>query len=50
MDYATTRILDSKLAAASLYLALRMKNLSGWTPTLEYYTGKLLKTTVASFD
>lgn len=40
MDYDTITILDSKLAAAALYLALRMKNVSKWTPTLQFYTGK----------
>ncbi|KAJ8920829.1 hypothetical protein NQ315_015621, partial [Exocentrus adspersus] len=39
MDYKTVTIRDSKLAAAALYLALRMKKISGWTPTLEFYTG-----------
>lgn len=42
MDYDTIKIVDSKLAAASLYLALRMKNVSSWTPTLQFYTGKYL--------
>lgn len=39
MDYATISISDSKMAAAALYLALQMKGVSGWTPTLEFYTG-----------
>ncbi|XP_066589456.1 G2/mitotic-specific cyclin-B3 [Prorops nasuta] len=39
MDYATIRFSDSKIAAAALLLALQMKDLGGWTPTLEYYTG-----------
>lgn len=38
-DYETIRLSDSKMAASALYLALVMKDLSGWTPTLEYYTG-----------
>lgn len=42
MEYATVTITDSKLAAACLYLALRMKNISKWTQTLEFYTGKKL--------
>ncbi|KAH1014292.1 G2/mitotic-specific cyclin-B3-like isoform X1 [Dendroctonus ponderosae] len=49
MDYDTIHIRDSLIAAASLYLALRMKFVSKWTPTLEFYTGyKLndLKSTV----
>lgn len=40
MEYETILIHDSILAAAALYLALRMKNTSGWTETLEFYTGK----------
>lgn len=43
MDYATVTIPDSKLAAASLYLALRMKKISKWTRTLEFYTGYKLE-------
>ncbi|XP_012286391.1 G2/mitotic-specific cyclin-B3 [Orussus abietinus] len=39
MDYATIMYSDSKMAAAALLLALQMKDLGGWTPTLEYYTG-----------
>lgn len=39
MDYSTIRISDSKIAAAALLLALRMKDLGGWTSTLEYYSG-----------
>lgn len=30
---------SSHLAAACLYLAMKMKNLGGWSPTLEYYSG-----------
>ncbi|XP_065172086.1 G2/mitotic-specific cyclin-B3 isoform X1 [Atheta coriaria] len=43
MDYATISISDSKMAAAALYLALQMKGVSGWTPTLEFYTGYKLE-------
>lgn len=43
MDYATITVLDSKLAAAALYLALRMKQVSNWTPTLQFYTGYKLE-------
>lgn len=43
MDYATVTIRDSILASAALYLALRMKNISSWTKTLEYYTGYKLE-------
>ena len=39
MDYSTIMLSDSKMAAAALLLALQMKDLSGWTPTLQYYTG-----------
>lgn len=39
LDYATVSLSDSKLAAAALFLALQMKDLGGWTETLEYYTG-----------
>ncbi|XP_019878089.1 G2/mitotic-specific cyclin-B3 isoform X2 [Aethina tumida] len=39
MNYATVTIRDSILASASLFLALKMKNISGWTPALEFYTG-----------
>lgn len=41
MDYDTIRISDSKLAAAALYLAIKMKKVSGWTNILEFYTGML---------
>lgn len=39
MDYSTIMFSDSKIAAAALLLALQMKDLGGWTPTLEYYSG-----------
>ncbi|XP_030757496.1 G2/mitotic-specific cyclin-B3 [Sitophilus oryzae] len=39
MDYDTISLRDSLLAAASLYMALKMKKISDWTPTLEFYTG-----------
>ncbi|XP_011299191.1 G2/mitotic-specific cyclin-B3 [Fopius arisanus] len=39
MDYSTIMYSDSKIAAAALLLALQMKDLGGWTSTLEYYTG-----------
>lgn len=42
LDYALAPLPDSKLAAAALYLALRMKQLGAWTPTLRYYTGRCL--------
>ncbi|XP_076671564.1 cyclin B3 [Andrena cerasifolii] len=39
MDYSTIMFSDSKMAAAALLLALQVKDLGGWTPTLEYYSG-----------
>lgn len=39
MDYSTISFSDSKIASAALLLALQMKDIGGWTPTLEYYTG-----------
>ncbi|KAM0727990.1 G2/mitotic-specific cyclin-B3 [Formica fusca] len=39
MDYSMITYSDSKVAAAALLLALLMKDLGGWTPTLEYYSG-----------
>lgn len=39
MDYSTITFSDSKMAAAALLLAMQMKDLGGWTATLEYYTG-----------
>ncbi|KAF5302144.1 hypothetical protein FQA39_LY10479 [Lamprigera yunnana] len=38
MDYATVMVSDSKLAAASLYLALQMKKVHSWNNTLEFYS------------
>lgn len=39
MDYSMIAFSDSKMAAAALLLALRMKDLGGWNDTLEYYSG-----------
>ncbi|XP_044750684.1 G2/mitotic-specific cyclin-B3 isoform X2 [Coccinella septempunctata] len=39
MNYEAVTVKESKLAAASLYMALKMRGVSGWTPTLEFYTG-----------
>ncbi|XP_072762964.1 G2/mitotic-specific cyclin-B3 isoform X2 [Anoplolepis gracilipes] len=39
MDYSMVTFSDSKVAAAALLLALLMKDLGGWTSTLEYYSG-----------
>lgn len=41
MEYDTITLSDSVLASAALYLALQMKKTTGWTETLEFYTGKL---------
>lgn len=41
MDYSTITIRDSKLASAALYLAVKMRKVSGWTPALEFYSGEL---------
>ncbi|XP_009881742.1 PREDICTED: G2/mitotic-specific cyclin-B3 [Charadrius vociferus] len=38
-EYDYARESPSKLAASCLLLALIMKNLGGWSPTLEYYSG-----------
>lgn len=43
MNYDTVIIRDSKLASAALYIAIKMKDVSGWTETLEYYTGYRLE-------
>lgn len=42
MEYNTVLMLDSKLACAALFIALRMNNKPGWNPTLEFYSGKWL--------
>ncbi|XP_053606375.1 G2/mitotic-specific cyclin-B3 [Plodia interpunctella] len=39
LEYNLLQHSDSKMAAAALYLALRMKSLSTWSDTLQYYTG-----------
>jgi cyclin B len=39
MEYSFVSESSSKLAAAALLLALKTKLLSGWTPTLQYYSG-----------
>ncbi|XP_034825407.1 G2/mitotic-specific cyclin-B3 isoform X2 [Maniola hyperantus] len=43
LEYTLLGLPDSKMAAAALYIALRMKSLGGWTPTLRYYTSYTLK-------
>uniref|UniRef100_A0A1B6DIX4 Uncharacterized protein n=1 Tax=Clastoptera arizonana TaxID=38151 RepID=A0A1B6DIX4_9HEMI len=39
MEYPTITLSDSKMAAASLYLALKMKKSGSWTNTLHYFSG-----------
>lgn len=39
MDYTTIQLSDSRMAAAALFIALRMNNLEGWNESLEYYSG-----------
>lgn len=43
LEYNMVTVSDSKLAAATLLLSLKMQNLGGWTPTLEYYSGYKLE-------
>ncbi|XP_026726704.1 G2/mitotic-specific cyclin-B3 isoform X2 [Trichoplusia ni] len=43
LEYSLLEHSDSKMAAAALYLALRMKSIGNWTPTLQYYTGYTVK-------
>ncbi|KAK3922442.1 G2/mitotic-specific cyclin-B3 [Frankliniella fusca] len=43
LEYSMVTVSDSKIAAAALLLALKMQNLGGWTPTLEYYSGYKLE-------
>ncbi|XP_053678226.1 G2/mitotic-specific cyclin-B3 [Anopheles nili] len=42
MEYNTALVLESKLACAALYIALRMDNRSGWNDTLKHYSGYTL--------
>ncbi|XP_055682120.1 G2/mitotic-specific cyclin-B3 [Lutzomyia longipalpis] len=39
MDYDTIVLSDSKMAAAALYIALKMTGTRDWDETLEYYSG-----------
>ncbi|CAH0700304.1 unnamed protein product [Spodoptera exigua] len=43
LEYNLLEYSDSKMAAAALYLALKMKSIGNWTPTLQYYTGYTVK-------
>ena len=38
MDYTCVQFLPSEIAAASLYIAMKVDDGSEWTPTLEYYS------------
>lgn len=40
MDYATVTRSESKLAAAALFMALRMSKHGEWDDTLRYYSGE----------
>lgn len=44
MNYDMITMRDSKVAAASMFMALRMNNKTGWNKTLEYYSGNKKKT------
>lgn len=39
MDYTTIQLSDSRMAAAALFIALRMNNFDGWDESSEYYSG-----------
>lgn len=39
MNYETITLSDSKLAAATLFMSLRMSKMEGWNKTLEFYSG-----------
>ncbi|KPJ04754.1 PREDICTED: G2/mitotic-specific cyclin-B3 [Papilio xuthus] len=43
LEYTLVAHSDSKMAAAALYIALRIKSLGSWTPALQYYTGYSLE-------
>ena len=38
IDYSCVKFLPSEIAAASLYLAMKVDGDFKWTPTLEYYS------------
>lgn len=40
MNYALISAAESKMAAASLFIALRMTHQNGWNATLAFYSGK----------
>lgn len=39
MNYEMVTISDSKVAAACLFIALRMNDKTGWNKQLQYYSG-----------
>lgn len=39
MSYELVTLSDSKIAAASLFMALRMNNKTGWNKSLQYFSG-----------
>lgn len=41
MDYTTIQLSDSKMAAAALFIALRMNDLQGWNESFEFYSGEI---------
>lgn len=43
MEYHTIFYSESKIACAALYIALKMKHKTGWSQTLEYYSGYKLE-------
>lgn len=42
MNYDMITLSDSKIAAACLFMALRMNQKTGWNKTLEYFSGNLM--------
>lgn len=42
MDYTTIQLSDSRMAAAALFIALRMNNFEGWNESFEYYSGNFM--------
>lgn len=44
MSYDMITLSDSKVAAACLFMALRMSDKTGWNKQLQYYSGKLIQT------
>lgn len=40
MDYTTIQLSDSRMAAAALFIAMRMNNFDGWNESLEFYSGE----------